>query len=511
MKKQTLRTTFFLLLLLISLFSIQSFSQSMDWNVGTGGNIGRNGLSEALGPLIEQGGEPELYWSGGESAPFASYPVIESDNLIVSRRWPSNNQEEAWIINYNVYTGEEKWKINLPVNTYTNYSKVSAVKDNVVYAMRAGGQAEPEYLYALDIETGEIIWMSEDTHGEDASETITFKANGDIVAGDLYKLLCIDHDDGTTIWELERNGGSSDGSSISVFDNKGYYWEQSSMGMYVSACNLETGEYLYSSELIGSPGFQQGCLMVSPEGTVYAPLIRGNPEMDSLHAFTDDGIAFKHKWSYPIAHMTFGNHGVGPDGTVYTYSRNEEIVRLDPETGDVLNTSIVVSGDNGFLSATMAIGDDGMVYLSVEDWPFYKLYIFTPELDLLYSEEINGLRGVALGDSVMAINGKNNIIRAYKGRANSSVGMPESIIDKNILVYPNPSNGIFQVNTKLFGESQSVLYEVINISGQIVYSIQIPENVENDFRIDLSDKKDGFYVLKYFADNKYHFHKMIKQ
>ena len=192
MRKQTLHTTIFLSLLFVALFSLQSFSQSIDWNVGTGGNDGRNGLSKALGPLVELFGEPELYWSGGESAPYASYPVIEGDNLIVARRWPSNNQEEAWIINYNVYTGEEKWKINLPVNTYTNYSKVSAVKDNVVYAMRAGGQAEPEYLYALDIETGEIIWMSEDTHGEDATETITFNANGDIVTGDIYKLLCID-------------------------------------------------------------------------------------------------------------------------------------------------------------------------------------------------------------------------------------------------------------------------------------------------------------------------------
>ena len=511
MNKMTLHKSVFLTSLFVTIMMIQLFSQSFDWNLGTGGNLGRNGLSKALGPLVETGGEPELYWSGGESAPYASYPVIEGDNLIVARRWPSNNQEEAWIINYNVYTGEEKWKINLPVNTYTNYSKVSAVKDNVVYAMRAGGQTEAEYLYALDIETGGIIWMSEDTHGEDATETINFNVNGDIIAADNYKLLCIDHTDGTTKWELERNGGSSDGNAVSAYGDRGYYWEQNMTdGMIVSVCNLETGEYLYSSEGIGTPGFQQAGLMVSPEGIIYAPLLRGNPESDSLFSFTDDGSEFKKNWGYPIAFVTFGSHGVGPNGTVYTYSRDDEVVRLDPETGNVLNTSIVVSGGNGFLTPTMAIGDDGMVYLAVEDWPFYKLYIFTPDLEFLWGEEINGLRGVALEDSVMAINGKNDIIRAYKGRFNTATGVQQNKLETNIPICPNPSNGIFNIRLNSLENNDAIL-DIINTSGKIVYSLKISSGFEAPFKIDISDQNDGIYILRYFSDDKYHFQKIIKQ
>ncbi|MEN8251664.1 MAG: hypothetical protein ABFS32_22280, partial [Bacteroidota bacterium] len=193
MKLPLLRKVTYITFIITLGFNMQSFAQSLDWNVGTGGNYGRSGLSWALGPLVESGGEPELYWSGGESTPYASYPLIEGDNLIVARRWPSSHQEEAWVINYNVYTGEERWKVNIPVNTYHNHAQVSAVKDGVVYANRSGGSSEPEFLYALDIETGDIIWMSEETIGEHATETVTFNENGDIIAADIYRLLCFSH------------------------------------------------------------------------------------------------------------------------------------------------------------------------------------------------------------------------------------------------------------------------------------------------------------------------------
>jgi len=505
-------------LLLIAIFTLQSFSQSFDWNLATGGNSSRNGLSTALGPLVEPGGEPELYWSGGENAGVAHYPVIEGENLIVTRRWPANTQEEAWLVNYNVYTGEENWKITLPVNTYNNYSKVSAVNNGVVYANRSGGTTEHEFLYALDIETGDIIWMSEDTYGEHATETVTFTEDGDIIAADDQKLLRINQEDGTTVWQLPRGGSSSDGNAVSVFGDRGYFWDQNAMGMYVSVCDLETGEFLFSGDIIGTPGFQQGCLMVGPDGTVYAPLIRNNDENDSIHALTDKGDYFEQKWSYPIAYSTFGNHGVGPDGTIYTYSRDEEVVRLNPETGEVLNTSIVVSAGNGFFHAEMAIGDDGFVYIAVQDWPFHKLYFFNQELDLLWSEEINGLRGVALGDSVLAINGKNDIVRAYKGRPNPISNINSIKFNKSITVFPNPSNGVFNITSNIDLKNEEVTVEIINVSGEVVYSSKVSmpngrqaSGFETTLKVDISPQKEGIYILRYFIDNKYHFQKIIKQ
>ena len=159
----------------------------------------------------------------------------------------------------------------------------------------------------------------------------------------------------------------------------------------------------------------------------------------------------------------------------------------------------------------MAIGDDGMVYLSVEDWPYYKLYIFTQELELLWGEEIYGLRGVALGDSVMAINGKNSIIRAYKGRPNptaSITGLPKE--SDLIAVNPNPSTGIFSIYVKNDESNFAAKVDVINVSGQTVYSTNLSSGFEPFFIIDISGQKDGIYILRYFTGNKFHFQKIIK-
>ncbi|MEN8163193.1 MAG: PQQ-binding-like beta-propeller repeat protein [Acidobacteriota bacterium] len=392
-----------------------SFAQSCDWNVAMGGNPGRNGLSSALGPFVEAGGSPTLLWSGGESAPYASHPVIEGDNLIVSRRWPSNSQGEAWIINYNLYTGAERWKITLPIITHDNWGKVTGVKDGLVFAHRSGGTTEHEHLFALDIDTGDIVWMSAETYGEHQSESIAFADNGDIIIGDDEKIMRINIDDGTTVWSLPRGGSSSDGNAVAVFGSTGYFWDQTAMGMFVSACDLDTGTYLYGSDTLDGPGFQQQGLMVGPDGVVYAPLVRGNPT-DALYSITDDGVGLTTNWSYPIYSVVFGSQGVGPDGSIYTYSPDEKVVRLDPATGQVINTSIVVSAENGWFSGNMAIGSDGLIYLAVDDWPFKKLYILNANLDVLWGEEIPGLIGVALGNGVLAVNGNGTEIRAYEGR-----------------------------------------------------------------------------------------------
>ncbi|MEN8209054.1 MAG: PQQ-binding-like beta-propeller repeat protein [Candidatus Fermentibacteria bacterium] len=460
-----------IILLVFSLTPL--FSQTFDWNLGTGGNVSRNGLSEALGPLVALGTAPDLYWSGGEYAAFAGYPVIEGDNLIVYRRLASSPSTESWIINYNVYTGVERWRIQLPIDTYHNYSKVSAVNNGVVYANRAGGTSEPEYIYALDITTGAVIWKSEDVFGEHNTETVTFTDNGDIIASDGDKISRINKDDGTTIWSFSRPGSSSDGNAVSAYGDRGYFWGQNSMGMFVGVCDLVSGAYLYPSQSLGSPGFQQGCLMVGPDGTVYAPFIRGN-DSDSLFALIDDGDSLTNKWSYPICHATFGNHGVGPDSTVYTYSRDERIVRLHPETGVVIDSSIVVSDGNSFFSSTMAVGDDGMVYATVTDYPFAKTYIFTQDLEYLWGEEIYGVRGVALGDSVLVVNGKSTEIRAYMGRSNPTsieIENQGNIHNSSIICSPNPFSSRLSI-TYSIPEAAEVELSVYDLSGRLVETLE---------------------------------------
>ncbi|MEN8225050.1 MAG: T9SS type A sorting domain-containing protein [Bacteroidota bacterium] len=482
-----------------------------------GGNPARNGLSQYLGPLVEPGGEPELYWSGGESAVIGSMPTIEGDKLILSRRWPSASQTESWIISYNVYDGTELWKVTLPLDPESDhYAKVSGVDSEHVYATRAGGYYSPSWLIALNIETGEVVWQSEEKVTEYDFETATFRENGDLIIGNQDEILCISKDDGSTLWTLSRETWSGgDGSSVAAYGNRGYYWDQApgTIDMVVSACDLETGEHLFYSDAISTSSMQaqQSGLLAGPDGTVYAPRSNSVPEFDSIVSLSDKGDHFEENWRYPIGFVNFCSHGVGPDNTVYTYSRDREVIRLDPASGSVLNTSIVIcNGDMSFFP-WIAIGDDGMVYLVVEDYPFYKLYFFTPELELLWGEEIFKMRGVALGDSVLVVNGKNDI-RAYKGRPNPGVGITDLIETNNQLtVYPNPSNGIYTIALDPEQQLANASIEVINIAGQLVYSADIKSATHTHLHIDISDQIDGLYVIRYFSGNNYHIQKIIKQ
>jgi len=476
---------------------------AQDWGVAQGGNSMRNGLTTSIGPLVEIGEEPELYWSGGENAAYAGYPVIEGENLIVYRRFPSDSQQESWIINYNVYTGEELWRTQLPVDTHHNYSKVSAVRDGKVYANRAGGAAEPEFIYALDIENGDVIWVSDIKIGEHESESYAFAENGDIIAADLNHIVRVNHINGTTVWETSRGGSSSDANSTNIFGNKVYVWEQDSQGMFITVLDIENGSKLYSSELLAPPGFQQQCFIIGSDGVIYADIMRGAGG-NHLYALEDDGTQFNLLWDYETGFATFGNFAEGADGSIYAVSPNDEIVRLDPTTGSVLNTSPVISDNNGFLNVFMAVAEDGILYLTVSDYPFTKLYIFTPELELLWGEEMNGLKGIALGDQVLVVNGNQTLIKAYKGQ-NPILGFSGQNDKTFTSIYPNPSDGVYNFSNSF--ENKNGHLEITSITGQIIYSSSVKSNIH---RIDISNQEAGVYIVRYFMNNKYYFNKIIK-
>ncbi|MEN8209053.1 MAG: PQQ-binding-like beta-propeller repeat protein [Candidatus Fermentibacteria bacterium] len=458
----------------ILISSAASYAQTIDWNVPIGGNVSRNGISQYYGPLVATGGQPELYWSGGEYAKYAGHPVIEGDKLLVYRRWSSASQTESWIVCYNVYTGTELWKVTLPVDPQSDhYGKVSGVNNGQVYATRAGGHTSPSSLYALDIETGTVLWQSEGDVTEYRSETVTFAENGNIIAGNVDEILCINKDDGTTAWSLDRHCWDDAGASVSAYGDRGYYWDRAAgtLDLVISVCDLETGNYLYSTDAITTGGIQaqQAPITIGPDGTVYSTRSNSIPDFDYITSFTDTGTGFIWNWEYPTAWVTFGNHGAAPDGTVYTYSRTNEIVRLDPTDGTVLNTSIPIS--TGYsVSPAIAFGADGYVYFTSEDYPTFQLYFFTPELELLWTEVINGIRGVAVGDSVVAVCGKGTEIRAYRGRsgtgiAETNIGSIPSCI--SLTASPSPSSDQTILTFEL-AEATDVKLDIFDVAGRLV-------------------------------------------
>lgn len=75
---------------------------------------------------------------------------------------------------------------------------------------------------------------------------------------------------------------------------------------------------------------------------------------------------------------------------------------------------------------------------------------------------------------------------------------PLSVLEfkrQNMMVYPNPSNGVFTVERKLFSETEA--YQITDIAGKIIVSGEL--NVKQT-QIDLSSAQNGVYFLKVSND-----------
>ncbi|GEM_PF-1170275 len=90
---------------------------------------------------------------------------------------------------------------------------------------------------------------------------------------------------------------------------------------------------------------------------------------------------------------------------------------------------------------------------------------------------------------VLLIDSKTGrIVNANKAKFNGTVGISESDNNNSIIVFPNPSNGVFRIDNKK--GSQITVY---NIMGQEVYKQSNSQAIEV---LDLSALHNGIYIIK---------------
>ncbi|MCW5939233.1 MAG: PQQ-like beta-propeller repeat protein [Fimbriimonadaceae bacterium] len=396
------------------LLPVFASAQSFDWPVAVGGNPSRSGRSIFDGPSARN-----LLWTGGLGAVVSQQGAAEGPRFVVARMFNiSDVLQGTSILSYDVDTGQELWRTSLPVDfPSTDWrNKVTAVRNGVVYATRAGN-TNASFLYALRATDGTVLWKSQDTIDETSTESISFAENGDIIAGSFTNVRRIRASDGTTAWTFSRAAPSSDGSNVAVFGDRGYTWEATSNGPRVVALNLTTGLAAHRSPAISGGLVQQLGLMVGPDGTVYAPRTQNNPVTDFFVALTDAGSSFVEKWRYPMGYTPFASHAVGPDGSPYTYARTTPptLVKLDPATGSVLATSPSLPSD--FFQPRIAVDFGGRVYLTNGAFSNGALFAFDSNLNLQWQEAVTNVNvggPVLAKDGTLIVCGTGNNIRAYR-------------------------------------------------------------------------------------------------
>ncbi|MCF8364922.1 MAG: FG-GAP-like repeat-containing protein, partial [Bacteroidales bacterium] len=331
------------------------------------------------------------------------------------------------IVLHNLQTGDTLWTKNLPVDfPSTDWrNRVSAIQDGLVYCTRAGNNNE-SYLYALNVENGSIVWKSDNVIDEGSTEGLAFAPNGDPIVGSMWYITRFNKANGTTVWRTDRLS-YDDGGGVVVANNKVYSIKNLINYVGIAVYNLESGEELYTSAQLSGGLVNQLGFFAGSDGTIYLPRCQNNPVTDSLFALKDDGDFLRKKWSIPITYTPFATHGVGPDGSVYAYNRSGEIMRLNPENGEVLNTSkVIIFGDAN--SPRMAIDAAGNIFVTNGGFAQGMFYSFNPDLSLRWEETFLNINvgGPAIGSNgTLVVTGKGTQVKAYVG-----TGLPETDFTK---------------------------------------------------------------------------------
>ena len=392
---------------------LASTAEGAEWPCMVGGNDNRNGFLAVNGPT-----QPTLRWVGGRPARMG-FPIAIDGPRLATTRWEDPSPPlESFVVVHDVETGQEIWSRDLPPDpTETFRAHAVGMRDGLVYATRAGfGRYGP--LYALDLADGSTRWRTTVDIGEYEEEGAAFADDGDPIIGNPHSVMRFDRGTGAMVWSAPRLVGGGGGGSAVVRGARTYVWDLvPGFGMGVTALDTATGSRLYQGQVQACLACaQQTNLFLGPDGTVYAP--RTNTVgANELVALTDTGTALQVKWRAPLGGVVFASFGVGPDGSVYSYTSDFHLARLNPADGSLLATSPepLTSGTD-FFFPRIAIDAAGLIYITngVQD---SRLFSFNPDLTLRWTELIPDVQfgGPALSASgILFVAGSGNNLRAYQ-------------------------------------------------------------------------------------------------
>lgn len=422
--------------LILALIALTCAAHAGDW-MNSGGNAGRNGLSDEIGPTAA-----DPLWSGARTSLIAWLPVTEGNRVFTVRqaRWPNQQPNDAYVVALDLTTGEELWAVVLPYNSGDWTPWIAGVRDGKVYCSRSGnGASVSARMYALDAEDGHTVWVSQDVQDAGPYDGTVFAEDGDLLVGSFEDIWRFDAADGHTVWHVTRVGSVSSSCGGARCGDAFYIADVAGGGHVLVRHDAATGQRLYESPVM--PGFTlQNTPMVGPDGTIYLSRTQNNPSVDYLYAFADTGTELVEKWHIASFWNPFAEFGAGPDGSVYFAIPGPRLARIDPDDGGILNQTDVLAG---FTAAHIAVDADGKVFLSNSAFGTGRLYAYDADLAPRWDVAVTNINigGPALGQNgTLVVCGVGTDMRAYRSEdptlvADPYAGTPSEL---RLACAPNP-------------------------------------------------------------------------
>ncbi|MEM7454136.1 MAG: PQQ-binding-like beta-propeller repeat protein [Planctomycetota bacterium] len=349
-----------------SLEFLDSVFNGGNWQ-NTGANPQRNGLNDVPGAT-----EDTLLWENDDDYSWVTWnPIIDDGKLFIVRQPNPNTGQPELLHAIDLETGVELWEIDISGVGWITW--VGGASNGKVYVGH-GGSGYSSQIYAYDAATGAWEWTSTYSMGEGIYTGITIAPGGDLLVGDRSSFARLSSDDGSTVWEVPRQGNSSESARLVVGDDCVYSLTMSGSQRHIARHDLSTGAFQYQSAGLFF-GSSQNAMVVSPDlSRIYYP------DYDTFRCFEDTGSAIVERWSMPTGLMALHDTAMGPDGSVYTLSLNNELVRLNPVDGSVIDNGPTIALDSVFNSTKIATTSEGNVYISNDSFSAGKVNAFSADL-----------------------------------------------------------------------------------------------------------------------------------
>ena len=391
-----------------------------DWN-NLGGNPARNGHTTVSGP-----DDDLVLWDNPADPAVISWnPVTLGGRAFAIREsgFPGAVANDK-LVAYDLLTGAKLWSKVVPYAGNPNnewIAYIGGADGDRVYCAR-GGSGRTTPVYAFDAATGHIAWTSTFETGAGPYDGFVFAPDGDVIVCEFDRATRLDSADGSVVWSKPRACPVSGNCGCAVTADAAFIDEAvAGPANAIKKLDLVTGNVLYQTPTI--PGFTtQNDPFLSLDGSVvYFARTQNNVAVDFLYAFEDTGTALVELWHRPVRWTTSHEHGIGGDGSIYTFLPGDEFVRLDPATGDVIDTAGVLSPIGDSLSPHTAVGADGAVYVS-NGWSNTpdlngRIWAFNADLsESLFTLVLDrpNTGGPALGQDGVLVVADRDGVRAYR-------------------------------------------------------------------------------------------------